>query len=86
MNKQGLAVSVISGWGTDRYDVISGVIVPGRIVVKVDNSICSKCSRQLKSGDLVALVRLVGDNDPDQAYHLDCLPDDYGLAPSTETS
>ncbi len=83
MGNQGLAVSIISRWGTECFDAISGVIVSSRIVVKVDNAICWKCARQLMAGDSVALVRFVGNVDSDYAYHLDCLPADYTPIPET---
>ncbi len=84
MKKQDASVSIIAGWGSEQYDVVSGVVGPGHLVVKVESPICSVCTHALGVGDLVALVTRVDKPDSVLVYHLDCLPDYYMLSLSSK--
>lgn len=79
-NKQSINVSVVSGWGTNDFDVSVGVVDAGGLVVHVECIACGACLQPFKVGDSVALVVGGGNAESVRAYHLDCLPMEFGFA------
>lgn len=78
-SKQSINVSVVSGWGTNDFDVSVGVVDAGGLVVHVECIACAACLQPFKVGDTVALVVGGGNAESVRAYHLDCLPMEFSF-------
>lgn len=76
-NNQSINVSVVSGWGTNDFDLSLGVVDAGGLVARVECSACLNCGRPFKVGEAVALVTRVASPKAVSVYHMDCLPQGY---------
>lgn len=82
-NKQSINVSVLGGWGSLEFDVASGVVDAGGLVVQVQSVCCHACEKIFKVGDSVAVVRFDDATKKERCYHMDCLPAEFGFASPT---
>ena len=79
-NKQSINVSILGGWGSLEFDVASGVVDAGGLVMQVQSVCCHSCEKIFKVGDSVAIVRFEDATKKERAYHMDCLPSEFGFA------
>lgn len=79
-NKNLINVSLLGGWGACDFDVASGVVDAGGVVVQVQAVSCHWCAHPFKVGDSVAIVRFDDAAKKERAYHMSCLPLEYGFA------
>lgn len=77
MNANTLNVSIVAGWGSNDFDVLTGVVGRGRLAFTLAASSCLACSRTFKIGDELAIVSLEVDPESLRVYHADCLPAEY---------
>lgn len=76
---QSMNVSLVVGWGANDFDVSVGVVDAGGLVVQVECVSCLACLHPFKVGDSVAIVTRVDTSEKMRAYHMDCLPVEYGF-------
>lgn len=77
---QSINVSILGGWGACDFDVSSGVVDAGGHVVQVQSISCHLCAHPFKVGDAVAIVKFDDTTKRERAYHMACLPAEFGFA------